>query len=153
MVSFYGRYDYTIDEKARVNIPARFRKAAGATSEERYVITLGLDRCIYVYPPEQWIGIEEKLHRLSSDLPEERFYIRTIASHASDSKVDAQGRISLPRNLITKLGIEKNVIIIGTFDHIEIWRPETYDEYTEKGPGSYEQVAEQIFREKPDNNS
>jgi MraZ protein len=153
MASFYGRYDYTIDEKARVNVPARFRKAAGAASEERYVITLGLDQCIYVYPPEQWIGIEEKLHRLSSDLPEERFYIRTIASHASDSKVDAQGRISLPRNLITKLGIEKNVIIIGAFDHIEIWRPETYDEYIEKGSGSYEQVAEQIFREKPDNNS
>ena len=150
MASFYGRYDYTIDQKGRVNVPARFRKAAGAGADERYVITLGLDQCIYVYPPEQWTEIQEKLRRLSSDLPEERFYIRTISSHASDSRVDAQGRISISRSLLEMLGIEKDVVIVGAHDHIEIWRPETYHRYMKQGPGSYEEVAERIFRKKPD---
>lgn len=149
MASFYGRYDYVIDEKGRVNVPARFRRAAGAGSEERYVITLGLDQCIYVYPPEQWTTIEQKLRRLSNDLPEERRYIRIVGANASDSKVDAQGRIGLPKYLLDTLDIEKNVVIIGAFDHIEIWRPETYQEFMEKGP-SYEEVAEQIFRSKTD---
>jgi MraZ protein len=148
MVSLRGYYEYTIDEKGRVNVPAKLRKAAGAESDESYVITLGLDQCIYVYPPAQWTAIEDKLDLLSSDLPEERYYIRTITSHASDSKLDAQGRIALPRMLLDKLGIEKNVIIIGAQDHVEIWRPETYREYMENGPGTYEQVAEQIFRRK-----
>ena len=148
MVSLRGYYEYAIDEKGRVNVPAKLRKAAGADSDEPYVITLGLDRCIYVYPPAQWTAIEEKLSQLSSDLPEERYYIRTITSHATDSKVDAQGRIGLPRMLLDKLGIEKNVVIIGAQDHIEIWKPETYEEYMENGPGTYEHVAEQIFRRK-----
>jgi MraZ protein len=145
MAFFYGRFDYVIDEKGRVNVPAKFRKAAGTESDERYVITLGLDRCIYVYPPDQWSLIEKKLRQLSNDLPEERRYIRIVGANASDSKVDAQGRIALPRNLLNTLGIEKNVTIIGAFDHIEIWRPQAYEEFDKKGP-SYEEVAEQIFR-------
>jgi MraZ protein len=145
MASFYGHYDYAIDQKGRVNVPARFRKAAGAGSEERYVITLGLDQCIYVYPPEQWEIIEKKLRGLSNDLPEERRYIRIVGDNASDSKVDSQGRITLPKQLLNRLGIDKKVVIMGAFDHIEIWRPETHAEFMEKGP-SYEEVAEKIFR-------
>jgi MraZ protein len=149
MASYYGRFDYVVDDKGRVNVPARFRRAAGAESDERYVITLGLDRCIYVYPPEQWSLIENKLRQLSSDLPEQRRYIRIVGANASDSKVDAQGRIALPRNLLNTLGVDKNVIIIGAFDHIEIWKPEAYQEFMGKGP-SYEEVAEQIFRPRTD---
>lgn len=148
MASYYGRYDYSIDEKFRTNVPAKFRRAAGSGLEERYIITLGLDQCIYVYPPEQWNAIEDKLRRLSADLPEERRYIRIVGAYASDSRVDAQGRIALPRNLLDQLGIEKNIVIIGAFDHIEIWKPETYDEFMKRGP-SYEEIAEQIFRPKP----
>ena len=149
MAFFYGRYEYVIDEKWRINVPAKFRKAAGAGSDERYVITLGLDRCIYVYPPEQWSLIEKRLRQLSNDLPEERRYIRIVGANASDSKVDAQGRIALPRNLLNELNIDKNIVIIGAFDHIEVWKPEAYEEFMKKGP-SYEEVAERIFRPRTD---
>jgi MraZ protein len=154
-MSLRGYYEYAIDDKGRVNVPAKLRKAAGTESDESYIITLGLDRCIYVYPPAQWTAIEGKLDHLSSDLADERYYTRTITSHASDSQVDAQGRITLPRPLLDKLSIEKKVVIIGVQDHFEIWKPETYQKYMEQGPGAfepgtYEQVAEQIFqRRKP----
>jgi len=151
MASLRGYYEYSIDEKGRVNVPAKLRKASGVESDDSYVITLGLDRCIYVYPLAQWTAIEEKLDQLSSDLADERYYTRTILSHASDSQIDTQGRIALPRNLLDKLDIDRKVVIIGVQNHIEIWKPETYQEYMEKGPGafepgSYEKVAEQIFQ-------
>lgn len=146
MASLRGYYEYAIDEKGRINVPAKLRKAAGAESDDSYVITLGLDRCIYVYPLAQWTAIEEKLNQLSSDLADERYYTRTITSHASDSQVDAQGRIALPKTLLDKLDIVKKVVIIGVQDHFEIWKPETYQEYMEKEPGAYEKVAEQIFQ-------
>ncbi len=156
MASLRGYYEYAIDEKGRVNVPAPLRKAAAAETDEAYVITLGLDHCIYVYPPVQWTAIEQKLSQLSSDRADERYYTRTITSHARDSQLDAQGRIALPKHLMERLNIGKKVIIIGVQDHIEIWKPETYQEYMENGPGAYEpgtyeKVAEKIFQRRADN--
>ena len=148
---FVGQYYYAVDEKGRVNIPAKFRKAVQAKKEDWFKITLGLDRCIWVMPPEQWRIVQEKLNKLPFELADPRYYHRMIHSYASNSKIDAQGRIVLPRNLLEKLKIEKDVVIVGMHNHIEIWKHETHQEYLNKGPsayetGPYEEAAEKIYR-------
>ena len=144
MSSFKGQFKYTIDSKGRINIPAKFRKAVSPESNETFVITRGLENCIYVYPLDEWNKIEKKLRQLSTNQKDNRLFIRMMTSFASESQLDRQGRIAIPQYLIDLVKINKEILIIGTLDKLEIWSPEIYDKYLKENDQSYESLAEKI---------
>jgi len=113
-----GEYDFTLDAKNRVAIPARLRPAFA----EGAFITYGFEHCLAVYPPEQW---ERFVNERTADLPEMsskgRQMRRFVFSGASQDELDGQGRIKLPARLLEFAGITKDVTIIGVYDHIEVW--------------------------------
>ncbi len=139
MAGFKGSFQHSVDQKGRINIPAKFRKAPGTA--ESYVITRGLNSCLYVYPSEEWDKVEEKLRSLAQNDPNALYYLRATLANAADVQVDKQGRINLPPKLIKLAGLSKEVLINGALDKMEIWSPEAFEKYIEENQESYEEVA------------
>ena len=146
--TFIGEYSYTIDAKGRINIPSKFRNSLSKDNKSSLVVTRGMDKCVWVYPLIVWKSIEDELRKLSSLSSINRSFIRNTVRHASITKLDKQGRISLNQNLISFSSITKNALIIGMVNKMEVWNPQ-YLENTEKealeiDSSAYEDLAGKI---------
>ena len=119
--TFIGEYHYSLDSKGRVNIPAKFRQSLSKDNKNTFISTRGQDPCIWVYPLTEWKKIEIELRNLSSVSGIHRTFVRQIARSATPSTCDKQGRIMINPSLISYAGIEKEALIIGMINKIEIW--------------------------------
>jgi MraZ protein len=144
--SFKGSYSYSVDNKGRINIPAKLRKYVLPEADSTFVITRGYDQCLYVYPLDEWAQVERDAGQLSSADAKNRFYQRKLMENATESRLDAQFRIVIPKDLLQFAGIENDVLIIGVLDHIEIWNPRTYKTYIEAQAETFESVAQTILK-------
>ncbi len=147
-ISFTGEYQYSIDSKGRLNIPSKFRKALNPINNCMFVATRGFDRCIVLYPLEEWKEVEAQLRNLSSIRKGHREFTRKIVRHAVTVKYDTQGRIQIPESLLTYSNIKKNVDIIGMIKKIEIWDPDELEkheqEVEEVDPIDFDDLAHDI---------
>ena len=123
--TFTGEYQYSLDSKGRVNIPAKFRQSLSKENQNTFVATRGQDPCVWIYPLTEWKKIEDDLRNLSSVSSVHRTFIRQIARSATPSTCDKQGRITLSPSLISYAKLDKEALIIGMINKIEIWNPET----------------------------
>lgn len=130
--TFTGEYQYSLDSKGRVNIPAKFRQALSKKNLNTFVATRGQDPCVWIYPLTEWKKIEDELRNLSSVSGVHRTFVRQIARSATPSTCDKQGRITLSPSLISFSQIDKDALIIGMINKIEIWNPETLKAVDEK---------------------
>ncbi len=146
MSSFKGSYGYSVDSKGRINIPARLRKYVSTDANDTFVITRGYDQCLYVYPLDEWTRLELEIRQLSSTNPKHRFFKRRLLEWATESQLDGQFRIMIPRDLLQFAGIENDVLIIGVLDHIEVWNPRIYEAYLKTQDESYETVAQTVLQ-------
>ncbi|MGI6527864.1 MAG: division/cell wall cluster transcriptional repressor MraZ [Caldicoprobacterales bacterium] len=122
---FIGEYQHTIDPKGRVFMPAKFREELG----EKFVVTKGLDNCLFVYPNEEWQNLEQKLRTLPLTSKEARAFIRFFFAGAAECEADKQGRVLLPANLREHASLEKDLSIIGVSTRVEIWSRDAWDSY------------------------
>ena len=120
-LSFTGEYNYSIDQKGRLNIPAKFRKALDPKNDNTFVITRGFDPSLIVYPLIEWKKVEQQLLLLSSIRNKDRSFVRSIVRYATIAKYDSQGRIQIPDLLLDYGKIKKEVSIIGMINKIELW--------------------------------
>ncbi len=120
---FTWNYERTIDEKGRIIIPPKFRKDLG----DEFIITRGLEKCIYVYPMETWKELSFRISSLPLEKRDVRIYQRFIFSSALDVKMDSQGRISIPKALRDYAGIKKDVVMVGVSSRVEIWDKERWE--------------------------
>ena len=123
-MSFMGTYQNNVDPKGRVSIPVKYREALG----ERFFVTKGFDSCIDIYTVEEWEKFAEKLHKLSVTKRDMRDFVRFIFGNATEVELDKQGRILLPAMLRETVGIEKEVIVMGVGNKVEIWDKVAWDE-------------------------
>ena len=130
---FMGEYNHTIDPKGRLIIPSKFREALGDT----FVVTKGLDGCLFVYDNEEWAAFEEKLKSLPLTNKDARKFVRFFLAGAAEAEVDKQGRILVPNVLREIAGLDKEVVLIGVASRIEIWSRERFD-----GTASYDDMDE-----------
>lgn len=119
---FMGEYNHTIDTKGRLIIPSKFREALG----EEFVVTKGLDGCLFIYPKQEWNVFEEKLKALPLTNKDARKFTRFFLAGAASCEVDKQGRILLPAVLREFAGLEKDVVLAGVGGRIEIWQKEKW---------------------------
>lgn len=148
MSSFKGSFNYTVDSKGRINIPAKMRKNLSAEANSAFVITRGLDNCIFVYPNDEWAKREAELGKLEQTNKEARLYTRLLLEYASDVELDGQHRIVLTKELMEYAKISGDVLILGVFDRIEVWNPEEYKKYLDAQQMDYVAVAEKVFEKK-----
>ena len=144
--SFKGSFSYSVDNKGRVALPAKLRKNLATSAKGNFVITRGFERCLYLYPQDEWNKLEQFVRGLSFLDAQHRFYSRKLFEHATDSPIDSQSRITIPQELMKFSGISDEVRILGVLDRIEIWSPAVYEEYLKNHPDTYETVAEQVFK-------
>ena len=124
---FFGEYQHALDTKNRIIVPAKLREELG----NKFVITKGLDGCLYVYPLAEWKILEEKLKTLPLTNKDARAFVRFFFSGACEIELDKQFRGLIPQNLKEYAKIEKDIVSIGVLSRVEIWSKEKWDEYNE----------------------
>lgn len=120
---FIGEYQHTVDAKGRMFVPAKFRDELG----ERFIVTIGLDRCLFVFPEETFNIYKEKLDAISLANKDARNFTRFFFAGAGECELDKQGRILLPQKLRTYANLEKDVTVVGVSGRVEIWNTEEWD--------------------------
>ena len=121
---FMGEYNHTVDTKGRLIVPSKFREQLG----DEFVVTKGLDGCLFVYSKSEWENIEEKFRNVPLTTKDARKFARFFFAGAASCEVDKQGRILLPVVLREYAGIEKDVVSVGVFNRVEIWDKDKWQE-------------------------
>ena len=137
---FMGEYSHTIDTKGRLIIPSRFREELGET----FVVTKGLDGCLFVFSDEEWKAFEIKLKSLPLTNKNARQFARFFVAGATPCELDKQGRILLPATLREFAGLEKDVVLTGMLNRIEIWSKDKWNENNSLDDVAMDEIAEQI---------
>lgn len=136
---FIGEYQHAIDTKNRMIIPSKFRDYL----DDKFVVTKGLDNCLYAYPMDEWANLEQKLRALPLSSKDARTFVRFIFSGAVECELDKQGRFVIPVNLIEYAGIKKDVVIIGVSTRFEIWSREYWEDYNNSNV-DFDEIAEKM---------
>lgn len=137
---FMGEYSHTIDTKGRLIIPSKFREELGET----LVVTKGLDGCLFVFSDEEWKAFEIKLKSLPLTNKNARQFARFFVAGATPCELDKQGRILLPATLREFAGLEKDVVLTGMLNRIEIWSKEKWNENNSLDDVAMDEIAEQM---------
>ena len=123
---FMSEYNHSIDAKGRVIVPVKFRESLG----NEFVVTQGLDGCFFVFPNEEWNTFEEKLKSLPMSNKDARKFVRFFLAGAATVELDKQGRILLPPMLREFAALEKDVVVVGVGNRVEIWDKNRWEEST-----------------------
>lgn len=137
---FFGQYEHSLDDKGRLSIPSKMREEAGS----KLFILKGFDGCLSVYKSSEFEKLAKEISSLPFNLKNSRAYIRNQIASACELDVDKVGRILLPTNLVNKYNITKEVIVIGVYDHFEIWSKDIYLAYEKDVNESFEEISEQL---------
>jgi MraZ protein len=137
---FYGEYQHTVDIKGRVTVPSKFKEGLGET----FIVTKGLDNCLFAYSKEEWANLEAKLKALPFTDKDVRAFVRFFFAGAAECVVDKQRRFLIPQNLRDYAGLEKDIYVIGVSTRVEIWDKEKWDNYQGDDSVDSEQFAEKM---------
>jgi mraZ protein len=137
---FMGEFHHTLDNKGRIIIPAKFRKSLG----ESFVITRGMDGCLFGYPMLQWEKLEAQLDKLPLTKKDARAFTRFFYSAAAEVEFDKQGRINLSASLVGFAKLTKNCVIVGVSDRIEIWDEQRWNEFSQEAEDNFEEISEKM---------
>jgi MraZ protein len=137
---FIGEYIHSVDDKKRLSVPAKFRKDLG----KKAVITLGLNKCLSLYPTKEWKIFAEKLSKLSMGKSEDRGFSRAMLSGAFEVDIDAIGRILIPEALKGYAGLAEKVVLTGVYDRVELWDEATWKAYKAEMVSNADTMAEQL---------
>ena len=140
---FLGQYHHTIDEKGRLIIPSKYRDQLGSS----FVITRGIENCIYVYPEETFSRLVTQLEALPFTKKDARRFSRFFLSGATAAELDKQGRILLPSSLATYADLKKDCIIVGVGERLEIWDKDAWDDFMSSAADEMSDIAEGLFQE------
>lgn len=136
---FIGEYQHALDTKNRMIVPSKLREELG----NKFVITKGLDGCLYAYPLQEWKNLEEKLKTLPLTNRDARAFVRFFFAGACEIEMDKQGRGLIPQNLKEYAGIEKEIVSIGVLTRVEIWSKEKWNDYNDSNI-DFESIAETL---------
>lgn len=135
---FMGEYSHNIDEKGRLIMPSKFREELGS----EFVVTPGIDGCLYAYPMDEWKNTVESIREAVSTGKDARTFRRRLLSQAEKITIDKQGRFSLPPAQKDKAGLKKEVVFAGVLNKIEIWDKDAWDAIIDDG--DMEELADKM---------
>ncbi len=142
-VPFRGRHQHALDEKGRLSIPSRFREIIAQEHEGRLVVT-NLPLCLVAYTPEQWDLIESRTSRLSNVKSNVQSFLRYFYSGATECELDRQGRILIPPSLRDAVDLDRQVVVAGMFNRIEIWSQAKWDEEMKKAVENFDDISVEL---------
>lgn len=137
---FMGEFHHTVDNKGRLIIPSRVREDLG----DQFIVTRGLEKCLFIYPKDEWNNIIQKYKQLP-DTKDRRYFMRIFLSGATICELDKQGRINIPIPLLEYASLEKECIIIGVDDRLEVWSKERWDSFITENEENLSDIADNLF--------
>ena len=140
---YIGEYHHTIDEKGRIIIPTKFRNELG----NNFIITRGIENCLFVYSNDNWNEICNKLNSLPFTKKDARVFNRFFMSGATNVELDKQGRVNISKPLTDYANLKKECVIIGTGDRLEIWSEDDWNNFFNSNKDSMSDIAENLFNE------
>lgn len=138
---FMGEFQQKLDDKGRMIVPSKFRDKLN----EQFVITRGLDKCLFGYTMEEWVKIEEKMKSLPLTKRDARKFMRLFFSGATVVDLDKQGRINIPNNLREYANLSKEATVIGVAQRIEFWSTEEWNQFYSESEENFEDIAEDLI--------
>jgi len=142
---FYGEYYHQLDRKGRLVLPAKIREAAKNNFVDKFFITRGLDKCLFMLSEDEWKSQEQKFKAMPFTNSESRKFNRIYFSGAAEITFDSQGRILIPSYLKEFAGISRDVIIIGVSNRIEIWAKDVWNEFYSSSRDAFEEISEKLI--------
>lgn len=136
-----GEFKHNIDAKGRLIMPSKFRDELG----EKFVVTRGMDGCLFGYPQSEWEVLEEKLKEMPLAKKDARTFVRFFYSAATECEIDKQGRINIPQTLRSHASLEKECVVIGVSNRIEIWSQDKWDEFSDEAEANFDELAETMI--------
>ena len=137
---FMGEFKHSIDAKGRLIIPAKFRDQLNG----HFVVTRGLDGCLFGYPMAEWQQMEERLKTLPLTKRDARAFVRVLYSAATECVIDKQGRINIPDTLCAHADLTKKCVVVGVSNRIEIWSEERWQQFTSTTANDFDEIAEDL---------
>lgn len=137
---FVGEFQHTLDPKGRLILPSKFREALS----DGLVMIKGFENCIFIFSRAEWPKVEDKLRALPLLKKQARMLSRYLFSGTSEDKPDKQGRVMVPQNLRDHAELEKEIVIIGVANRLEVWSKANWERYSAEAKSSYEEVAEEL---------
>ena len=138
---FRGRFELALDDKGRLNIPSKFRDTLRERGDERLVVT-NFDKGLVAYPYGEWLELEKKASRLSMVSKEAKAFLRFFVSGATECNMDKQGRVLLPPVLREYAGLDKDIVVAGMLNKIELWSRERWDEVLRLSEENFDEMAD-----------
>ena len=138
---FMGEFHHSIDEKGRIIIPVKFREELG----NKFIVTRGLEQCLFIYSYQEWNNIIEKLKQLPFTSKDARTFTRMFLSGATECEIDRNGRINISQILTKYAKLEKDCVIIGVNERIEIWSKNNFDTFYNTNIDNFSEIAENLF--------
>ncbi|MFD1430918.1 MULTISPECIES: division/cell wall cluster transcriptional repressor MraZ [Lacticaseibacillus] len=136
-----GEFHHSLDAKGRLIIPAKFRDELNPT----FVLTRGMDGCLFGYPLSEWEKLQEKLAALPLTKKDARTFTRFLYSAATECELDRQGRVNIPKSLIGHAGIEKECVLVGVSNRIEVWSAERWQDFADKAEENFDDISENLM--------
>ena len=137
---FMGEFHYSIDDKGRITIPSKLRYELG----ENFILTRGLDGCLFIYPKEEWVTIVNKYKELPN-IKDARNFMRFFLSGATTCELDKQGRVNINQPLIDYADLKKDCVVIGVNERIEIWSKERWETFIQENENNLSDIADSLF--------
>ena len=138
---FMGEYHHNIDDKGRLIIPSKFRNEPG----EKFIVTRGLEECLFVYSISEWNEIINKLKQLPFTNKDARLFMRMFMSGATECELDKNGRINIPTTLAKYASLDKECVVIGVNERLEIWSSSKFDNFFNENIDNFSDIAENLF--------
>jgi len=137
---FMGEFHHTIDNKGRVIVPSRVREDLG----DQFIVTRGLEKCLSIYPRSEWDNIIHKFKQLP-DTKDHRYFMRILMAGATICELDSHGRINIPAPLVEYASLEKDCIIIGVDERLEVWSKTRWEEFINQNEENFSDIADSLF--------
>lgn len=137
---FIGEFRHTVDDKGRLIVPVKLREGLGGS----FIVTRGLDVCLFAYPLTEWNVMEQKLKNLPITRADARAFMRLFFSGAVEVEKDKQGRILIPQNLRDYAKLDHEAVVIGVSNRVEVWADKVWKQYSDEKNSSFEEIAEQL---------
>ncbi len=146
MIGLSGEFEATVDAKGRFLLPSAIRKQLPESAPTRYVINRGFEKCLTLYPMDNWKPKFEAIGKLNDFDPKVRQFKRYFLNGATDMELDSAGRLLIPQSLKEHAGIEKDIVLLAAYDKIEIWDKTKYTEFFESmTPETFSNLAKEVL--------
>lgn len=145
MANFIGEFDCKLDAKGRLMLPSGLRKQLDPAAQERFVLNRGFEKCLVLYPKNEWEGISAEVNKLNQYVKKNREFIRYFYRGASELELDTTGRILLPKRMLDYAAAEKDVVLFAYSNRIEVWDKKTYESLLTDEPDDFADLAEEVM--------